>query len=843
MRLPVALRIARRELRGGLRGFWIFLLCLTLGVGAIAAVGSVRAAIEDGMQREGAVLLGGDAELRFTFRFARDDERAWMESEAARVSEIVDFRSMAVTGQGDTAERALTQVKGIDRNWPLIGEVVFDPPLSVAEVLAERDGLPGAAMDGLLAERLGLSRGETFRLGVRDFVLTAYLVREPDAITTTFAAGPRTLVATEALANSELLGPGTLYETNYRLMLAEGDTLDRLRHAASARFEGEGVRWRDARRGAPQVAFFVDRTASFLVLVGLAGLAVGGVGVSAAVRAYLEGKTPVIATLKTLGAEGRTIFAIYFAQIGVLTALGVAAGLVLGAAVPILLAPVLQAQLPVPAVFTLHPLPLIEAALYGALTALVFTLWPLARVEQVRAAALFRGLGAELRRWPRRRYLVALVLALAALVGTAAALAAVPRLALAAAVGIVGALAVLLTAAVLLRQVARRLATMRWLRGRPALRLALGAIGSPREGVTAVVLSLGLGLTVLATVGQIDANLRSAISADLPERAPSYFFIDIQPNQLDGFLTRLQGDSGVSDIETAPQLRGVITAINDIPSREWGNHWVLRGDRGLTYSATLPSGTTLVEGDWWPEDYAGEPLISFGINEGRELGLNLGDRVTVNVLGRNITGTIANFRELDFRTGGIGFVMTFNPSALQGAPHTHLATVHAAPEAEAAILRDISNQYPNVTAVGVREVAARAAEALGALAGATALAALATLLTGFVVLIGAAAAGERARVFEAAVLKTIGATRGRILASFALRSALMGAAAASVAVFAAVLASWLVLTRVMDLSYTFEPLSALLIIAGGVLATLLAGLAFALRPLAARPARILRAQE
>ena len=342
---------------------------------------------------------------------------------------------------------------------------------------------------------------------------------------------------------------------------------------------------------------------------------------------------------------------------------------------------------------------------------------------------------------------------------------------------------------------------------------------------------------------QIDANLRSAISADLPERAPSYFFIDIQPNQLDGFLTRLQGDSGVSDIETAPQLRGVITAINDIPSREWGNHWVLRGDRGLTYSATLPSGTTLVEGDWWPEDYSGEPLISFGINEGRELGLSLGDRVTVNVLGRNITGTIANFRELDFRTGGIGFVMTLNPLALQGAPHTHLATVHAAPEAEAAILRDISNQYPNVTAVGVREVAARAAEALGALAGATALAALATLLTGFVVLIGAAAAGERARVFEAAVLKTIGATRGRILASFALRSALMGAAAASVAVFAAVLASWLVLTRVMDLSYTFEPLSALLIIAGGVLATLLAGLAFALRPLAARPARILRAQE
>jgi putative ABC transport system permease protein len=843
MTLPVALRIARRELRGGLSGFWIFLLCLTLGVGAIAAVGSVRAAIEEGMAREGAVLLGGDVELRFTFRFATEAERGWMEAEAAQVSEIVDFRSMAVAGQGPAAERALTQVKGADDAWPLVGEAVFDPPMSVPEVLAGQGGRPGGAMHRLLADRLGLAPGDTFRLGVQDFVLMAYLEREPDAITSAFAAGPRTLVATEALAGAQLLGPGTMYETNYRLLLAPGDTLDRLEAAARARFEGEGMRWRDSRRGAPQVAFFVDRIASFLVLVGLAGLAVGGVGVSAAVRAYLDGKTPVIATLKTLGAEGRTIFAIYFAQIGVLTALGVVAGLILGAAVPILLAPVLEAQLPVPVDFALHPRPLAEAALYGALTALVFTLWPLARVEQVRAAALFRGLGTEARGWPRPRYLGALALAMVALVGAATLLAAVPELALAAAGGIAGALAGLMLAALLLRTLARRLAQARGFRGRPALRLALGAISSPREGVVAVVLSLGLGLTVLATVGQIDANLRNAIAADLPDRAPSYFFVDIQPDQMAGFLERLENDPAVTDIETAPQLRGIITEINVIPAREWGNHWVLRGDRGLTYADAIPAGTTLVAGEWWPEGHTGEPLISFGASEARELGIGIGDRVTVNVLGRSLTGTIANLRELDFRTGGIGFVMSFNAAALQGAPHTHIATVHAAPEAEAAILRDISNQFPNITAVQVREVAARAAEALGTLAAATALAALATLLTGFVVLIGAAAAGERARVFEAAVLKTIGATRGRILASFALRSALMGAAAASVAVFAAVLASWLVLTRVMEMSYSFEPVSAALIIAGGVLATLLAGLAFALRPLAARPARILRAQE
>ncbi|MCC5987825.1 MAG: FtsX-like permease family protein [Pararhodobacter sp.] len=841
--LPLPLRLALRELRGGLAGFRILLLCLALGIGAIAAVGSIRAAIEAGLEREGAVILGGDAELRLTYRFAEPDERDWIEGRAAAVSEIVDFRSMAVVGQGEDSERAVTQIKAIDGAWPLIGEAEFSPAMPVASVLAGEGGLPGAAMDGVLVDRLGLAPGERFRLGAQEFVLMAALVREPDAVGGQFGFGPRTLVASEALADSQLLRPGTLFDVAYRVLLAEGDSLDALRVDAQAAFEGGGVRWRDSRQGAPGVARFVERIGAFLVLVGLAGLAVGGIGVSAAVRSYLDGKTPVIATLKTLGAEGRTIFAVYFLQIGALTALGVAAGMALGAAVPILLAPVMEARLPVPVSVGIHPAPLFEAALYGVLTALVFTLWPLARVERVRAAALFRGLGAEARARPHARYLLALGLALAALIGAAAYFAAVWQLALATAAGIAASLFVLMLAALALRVAMRRAARSRALRGHTALRLAVGAVGGVREGVVAVVLSLGLGLTVLAAVGQVDANLRSAIAADLPERAPSFFLIDIQRDQLDGVLARLQGDPTVADIETAPQLRGIITAINGIEAREWGDHWVLRGDRGLTYAAEPPPGTVLAEGEWWQEDYAGPPLISFGLSEARDLGLSLGDEVTVNVMGRDLTGTITSFRELDFRSGGIGFVMVFNPAALQAAPHSHIVTAHAARASEGAILRDLSNAYPNVTAISVREVAERAAEALSALAAATALAALAVLVTGFVVLIGAAAAGERARVFEAAVLKTLGASRATILASFALRSVLMGAAAGLVALAAGALGARAVLVGVMDLSFTFHPGIALAVVAGGVLAVLLAGLAFAWRPLAARPARVLRTNE
>lgn len=834
-------RLAARELRGGLSGFRVFLACLTLGVAAIAGVGIVRVSIERGLQDQGAVLLGGDAAMGFTYRFADEAERAFMTAEADRVSEIVDFRSMAVVGEGDTAQRVLTQVKGVDDLYPLVGEVVLDPALPLAEALAGTDGLPGAVMDKVLVDRLGLAPGDIFTLGVQDFRLGAALVREPDSAAGGFALGPRTIVLTEGLAGSGLLEPGTLYETQYRLDLPEGTDLAGLQARAEAAFRDTGMSWSDRREAAPGIARFVDRIGSFLVLVGLAGLAVGGVGVSAAVRAYLEGKTATIATLKTLGAEGGTIFRVYLIQIGALTAAGVVLGLTLGAAVPVLFADLIAARLPFPATFAPWPAPLVEAAFYGILTALIFTLWPLARTETVRAAALYRG-GAGQRGWPRAPYLAGLAVLIALLLGGAAVFSGVPELALWTAGGILAALAVLAGAARVLRRGAARGA--RAARGRPALRAALSAIAGPREEAVSVILSLGLGLAVLAAVGQIDSNLRGAIQNDLPDRAPSYFFVDIQNDQIDGFLQRLAATPAVSKVEEAPMLRGVITQINGRPAREVaGEHWVLQGDRGVTYSGSPAEGTTVTGGTWWPADYAGPPQVSFAAEEAEEMGLKLGDNLTVNILGRDIEAEITSFRQVDFSTGGMGFVMAMNPGALAGAPHTFIATVYATPESEAAILRDLATAYPNITAIRVRDAIDRVTEALTAIAQATAWAAAATLLTGFVVLIGAAAAGERARVYEAAVLKTLGATRGTILLSFALRSALLGAAAGLVAIIAGGLAGWAVMRFVMEADYAFEPVSALAIVLGGALATLLAGLVFAWRPLSARPAQVLRAQE
>jgi putative ABC transport system permease protein len=697
-------------------------------------------------------------------------------------------------------------------------------------------------MERVLADRLGLTPGDTFALGTQDFRLSAVLSREPDNAAGGFALGPRTIVRTEALATSSLLAPGTLFSTKYRLDLPADTDLSALSDEARQRFEDTGMRWRDARNGAPGISEFVDRLGAFLVLVGLSGLAVGGVGVSSAVQAYLAQKTGVIATLRTLGADRATIFQTYFLQIGTLSLLGVAIGVALGALLPLIFSPLIEARLPIPAVFAIYPQPLFEAAIYGLLTAFLFTLWPLARAEDVRAATLFRDALSSRAPLPAPKYIIAAAAALALLLLLAGWFSGTWRLTLYTAGGIAAALVALSGAAWLIRRLSRSGKSL--VRGWPRLRWALAAISGPREGAVSVVLSLGLGLSVLAAVGQIDGNLRTAITGNLPKVAPSYFFVDIQKDQMDGFTERLENDPAVRRVQSAPMLRGVITRINGQPARDVaGDHWVLEGDRGVTYAEKMSENTRLTAGKWWAPNYSGPPLISFAAEEAEEMGLRIGDTLTVNILGRDITGTIASFREVDFSTAGIGFVLSMNPAALSGAPHSFISTVYAEDSAEAEILRDLASRYPNITAVRVKDAIDRVADALSGLAAATSYGAAATLLTGFLVLIGAAASGTNARVYEAAVLKTLGATRHSILMSFALRAALLGFCAGAVALATGIAGGWLVSAYILDTSFRVIWPSAAGIIAGGILATVLASLGFAWKAVNAQPARILRAQD
>lgn len=844
-----AARFAFREMRGGIAGFRVFLLCLTLGVAAVAAVGAVRAAIEAGLSADGRAILGGDAEITLTYRRAEAAERAWMTEVSTGVSEVSDFRSMVRVEDPATGETevGLTQVKGVDGAYPLAGSVVLAPEMTLAAALAVRDGLPGIVMAPLLIDRLGLNVGDRVALGTGTFVLRAALVAEPDRASGGFGLGPRSLVSAAALAETGLLAPGTLYETRYRLALPPGADLDVLKAALTETFPEGGTRWRDRRAAAPGVTRFVERIGGFLVLVGLAALAVGGLGVAMAIRSYLDERTKTIATLKSLGATGGEIFRIYLIQIGALAGIGTAAGVLIGSALPLALGPLLTADLPVPAAFGLYAAPVWEAALYGLLTAAVFALWPLARARETPAAALYRDRVAPDRAWPAWRYLLVLGLLVAVLAGAVVGLSAAPVFAAWFAGGLVLALAVLRVIARVIAGLAGWAARSRLARGRPGLRMALANLAGPGGDTMGTVLSLGLGLTVLAAIGQVDHNLQRAIGEDLPADGPAFFFVDIQGAQHGDFVGLLAERPAVSRVETAPMLRGIVTRLDGVPAAEAeidpDGAWILRGDRGVSYAAQPPPGTEVLAGAWWPEDYSGPPLVSFSAEHAAELGLEIGDSLTVNVLGREITAEVANLRRVEFRDMGINFLMIFDPGSFAGAPHTYIATLHAEPAAEGAILRDVSKAFPNVTAIAVRDAAELVTDALGRIAGAARWAAGVTLITGLVVLIGAAAAAERRRTYEAAVLKVLGATRRRILGGYALQALIIGGLVGLAAVVLGALAAWGVVRFVLEADFGFAPWPALVPVIGGALVSLIAGLGFAWRALARVPARVLRERE
>ena len=836
--LPFAWRVAWRELRGGLAGFRVFLACLILGVAGIAAVGSITSAIDRGLASEGQAILGGDVGLAFAYRFANAPEREWMESRGT-VAEMVNLRSSLAKGE----ERMLAEVKGVDGAYPLYGEAATDAgPLD--EALAIRDGVPGLVTERVVAERLGLTPGDAVQLGGGTFEYRGILTAEPDRASGGFAMGPRVMTSVEGLRMAGLLRPGVIFGAEYRLRLPPDAVLAKERAAFRSAFPEAGARWRDRTAAAPGISRFVGQLGAFLTIVGIASLAVGGVGIGAAVRGYLNRKIPTIAALRTLGATAGTVFAAYLFQVGLIAILGIIAGVLLGGGLVAWLGPILAAGLPIPAEFTLYPMPLAEAALYGALAAALFTLWPLAWILRVRPAELFRNETALPRPFPGWPVLIALVVIGAALVGAIVGLSANPKLAAWCLGAIAVAFALLQGLGWVGARIARRLSHSRLAERRPVLRLALGAIGAPVAGTPGVVLALGLGLGVIATIGQIDANMQNLLRKQLPENAPAFFFVDIQNHDLARFREIVEGNDGSEKLSTAPMLRGVITKLNEVPAGEAkidpAGAWVLRGDRGVTYSATPPEGTVVTDGEWWAEDYSGPPLVSFAEEEGRELGLDIGSTLTVNILGRPIQAKVASFRKVEWRGMGINFLMVLSPGALAGAPHTHIATLHASPGSEGPIMREVGRALPSVTPIVVREQIARVSDSLGKLGAATRWGALAVLLTGLAVLIGTAAAGEERRRAEAAILKVLGASRGSILASFALRAALTGLIAALVSLIWASASAFGVMTFIFETEYLLPVWNTVLIVAGGMGLSLAAGLFFARGPLRERPARVLR---
>ncbi len=840
IRLPLALRLAFRDLRGGIGGFTIFLICIALGTGAIGTINSLSNAIQDSIAREGKDLLGGDVEATLIHRQASESERAYLAS-LGEVSEAATLRAMA--RKPDGSGQTLVDLKAIDSAYPLYGAVTFEEGGGLASIMQEG----GVAVERSFLERLGISLGDRIAIGRASFPVTTLLEHEPDRLAVGPAFGARILLSLGSLQKTGLIEPGSLVRWGYRIKTRIPAPASFKTDLATA-FPEAGFLIRDSSDPSPGVKNMLQRLTEFLTLTGLTAMLTGGIGVANAVSSFIERRRKIIATYKSLGASQRIIFRVFLLEIGLLALAGISIGFVIAAAAPWLSVNLMRTIVPISIETGLQWRALGLAALFGLLTALPFILWPVGRAQQVRPAELFRDASGEAPGLPPLGYRLASFLAAGLLAAAAVSLSSEHGIAAATCAAVLVIFALFWGAGTGIRRLASTVKRPK----RPELALALANIGGAASLSRTISLSLGTGLTLLTAVSLVDASLTHEIKSRLPEHAPSYFLIGVPKQDLQAFQDLLTRNAPGVKISTAPMLRGRLVALKGVPVEQVhvpsSAEWVLNGDRGITYSDSLPTGSETTEGEWWPANYGGEPLVSFEADIAKALGLKTGDTVTVNVIGRNLTAKIANFRKVQWGSMDINFVMIFSPNALKKAPFNFLATT-SWPEgqppdlkAEAAMLKAVATGYPTVSAINVKD-------ALGAINGvfekvmrAVRIAGSVTLIMGALVVAGALMAAQRRRIYEAVILRTLGTSKGRIIAAHLLEYLGLALCLSAAAAMLGLLAAYAVVAHVMNLSFSLSLPSLLQPSVLETIFVVVLGAAGTLRVLSAKPAHYLRSE-
>jgi putative ABC transport system permease protein len=838
MSWALAIRYARHELRSGLAGFRVFLACLALGVGAIAAVGTLSASIQAGLQRDARVLNGGDISVSLIQRPANDAERAALEADG-RVSETLEMRAMArVPTDTNDDTHTLVELKAVDESYPLAGAVDLEDGGSLAAALAPKDGIVGAVAERSLFVKLNRAVGDIIEIGDTRVRLAGVIAREPDKIATVLSFGPRLMIPASALAATHLVQPGSQIRYQYNIAVPPDGDVAGSAAALDTDFPQAGWRIRTTDDAAPGIRRFIDQLTLFLTFVGLTTLLVGGVGVTNAVTAYLDGRMRTIAMLKCLGASSRFIFRVYLLQILILTGIGLLIGLIVGAILPPIAIWAAGDLLPIQPVNGIYPIALASAGAYGVLIALTFALWPLARARAIPAANLFRIADGAQTIWPHLRDLTGVALCGIALAALTVLTASNRWFAVCFVTGALASFGLLTLAANGLKRLARRLHTT----GGVTLRLALANLHRPGATTTGVVLSLGMGLSVLVAIVLIESNLNRQIEDRLSEGAPAFFFLDIQPDQVAAFDAAVTGTPGISDYKRVASLRGRIVAIQGVPVEQAriasDAQWAVQGDRAVSYAATPPDGARIVAGAWWPRDYTGPPLISMDADVAHGFGVGIGDSLTLNILGRDIVAKIASLREIDWRSLRFDFAIILSPGLLETAPHTHVAAVSVPADKEDGLERTIAKQFVNVSVVRVREALQAARDLLAGIDVAVSATSAITIAAGALVLAGAV--GRRRRIFDAVVFKVLGATRATILRAFLLEYGILGLATGVISAGVGTLVAWAISKWLMGLSWSFDARAVAVTVAATTILALVAGFAGTWRALGQKAAPLLR---
>jgi putative ABC transport system permease protein len=830
-------QIARRDLNARFRGLRLLVLCIFLGTAALAAIGTLTAAIERELASGGQELLGGDIEVALWQRDLSDEERAAL-AEYGAVSGGFRLQAMAVS-QGNAAP---VELKAVDSQWPLYGDLTLGDGRTVGAPSDNQAWLAQGVLD-----RLGIAVGDSFTIGTVVLTAAGVIENEPDRLSEGFQLGPTIIVAEDVPRSAGLLAPGSLYQSKHRIAFSnQGRDPESVEKALTEQFPTAGFTIRTRDRASPGADRFVRQMSDFLTLVGLAALVIAGIGIAGGVSSYLDQRRASIATFKVLGATSGDIVRLYALQIGIAALVGSVAGLTVGVLVTPLLAGALEGLLPVERGFVIEPTRLALAAGYGLLVAFTFAAAPLLRARSFPAMALMRSGIVPLAR--DRRALLATALGLAAIAALALLTTAQPRLSGGFLLGAGGALILLAGIGFALQWLARTLPRP----ANPIIRSALANLHRPGAPTGALVTALGFGLAAFVLLAAVQSAIDGNIQSRIPREAPDYFVLDVPRDKEARFVELVQTPFPDAAIRTVPTLRGAVlaygpkdkmTRVADLAEIPEGA-WTLRGERGLTYSDSLPDGNRVVAGEWWSKDYEGEPLVSVDADQARAIGLEVGDYITIGILGVERTARIANLREIEWENLSFNFTLVFSRNALSDAPHNLAATVDLPDSADAdargALLRSLVQELPSSSVVEIGGLIVEGRKLLEQVALATLAAAAVTVLAGLAVLIGAIAAARAARTYDTVVLRVLGASRRQILMLQLAEYGMIAALLALVALALGGVLAWIVVTAVFSFDWLPDWRVVLGVLGIGIALVLTFAIGGSLPLLKAKPAQALR---
>ena len=846
MSVAFPLRMAWRETRGAWRHFVVFLGCVALGVAALVSVGTFAANLDRTLAREARALTGGDLELRSAYPLAAD---ALAALERLRGAGAVTTTVRELVGMARDPVRGgtlLVELKAVEPAYPLYGRLQTAPAVPLGGLLAARGGADGAVVESQLLERLGLAVGDAFVVGNARYTVSGVLVREPDRSVGLVTLGPRVLVADESLGRTGLLQVGSRVRTRTLVRLAAGAPV-RPVVAELARAVGDpSVRIAAFDDTQPGLRRFFSQLATYLGLVGLASLLVGGVGIASSVTTFLRRQLATIAILKCLGAGSRVLLAAYLVQTQAVGALGSLVGAGLGVAIQPVLVRALAPFAPFPLEAQWDPWTIARGLALAVLTALLCALWPLLAVRSVPPSLILRR-DVDATAWRARRPWAAALPIAAGLAALAIWQAGSFRLGAIFVGAAAVAIGVLLGLSRILVVATRRLPRVRGL----AWRQGLAGLDRPGGHTVRVVVALGIGAMLLVAIALLEANLGRQIAYEQKRDAPAFFFIDVQPDQRDGFSRLVSGAAGGQPPALIPVVRARLAAIDGVPiTRELIDRrkrespdkiWFLIREYMLTWAAAPAAPSTIVRGRWWtPAEAAARPRVSVEDEAAKFFGVDVGGTLTFDIQGVTVRAEVMSLRKVEWQSLAANFFMILSPGALDGAPTTYIGTARVDAAAEAEMQNRVVGAFPNVTAIPVRGVLERVGRVLDQISFAVRFMALFSIAAGLVVMTGALAATRYQRLYESVIFRTLGATRWAIARAFAVEYACLGAVAGLGGTLLAAVLAWIVVRLVLDAPWALEPETLLLgvILTTGV--SLAVGLLATLRLLGRKPLAVLR---